>query len=340
MEKNKLAVVIPSWNAADSIGQCLDSLLSQTTQPEIIVVENGSTDNSVTFIRDKYPSVVLLEQARNFGFAGGVNIGIKKAMADGAKYIALFNNDAVADKSWLQNLVKVLDGEDRVGIVTSKLMDSHKTHLDSTGDYYTTWGLPYPRGRGEPVSDKYDKDTAIFAASGGASLYRVEMLKQIGLFDEAFFAYYEDVDMSWRAQLAGWQVCYEPSAEAYHQIGATSAKIKGFTTYQTMKNLPILMRKNVPLPLALTVGPRFWLAYCSFFWSAVWRGQFWPAFKGVVMSVYYLPHILIARRKIQKNRQVSIDYIKGMLVYDLPPNATRLRSLRQKWWKLTGRKNG
>src|SRR6201999_312952 len=94
--------------------------------------------------------------------------------------------------------------------------------------------------------DKYDKQTAVFVASGGASLYRIKMLQEIGLFDEDFFAYYEDVDLSFRAQLAGWKVAYAPRAVAYHQIGATSGHIKGFTTYQTIKNLPLLFYKNVP----------------------------------------------------------------------------------------------
>ncbi len=127
-------------------------------------------------------------------------------------YIGLFNNDAVADKDWLKNLTQVLDENSDTGIVTCKLVDANNQHLDSTGDIYTVWGLPFPRGRGEPVSTKYDDKTDIFAASGGASLYRTKMLEEIGLFDEDFFAYYEDVDLSFRAQLAGWKVKYAPTS--------------------------------------------------------------------------------------------------------------------------------
>lgn len=340
MVKNEVVVVIPNWNGTDSISDCLASLQSQTQNTEIIVVDNGSVDGSVEIIKSEFPSVKLLEQSKNLGFAGGVNVGIKQAINDGFEYVALFNNDAVADKNWLKNLVECLNNNKSVGIATGKLIDSQKQNLDSTGDYYTTWGLPYPRGRGEPVGDQYDQTTDIFAASGGASLYRVEMLKQIGLFDEHFFAYYEDVDLSFRAQLAGWKVKYVPAAEAYHQIGASSQKIKGFTTYQTMKNLPAVGRKNVPLSLLPKMLPRFWFAYIGFYFSALRRGQGWPATKGWFMAVVNLPRNFRDRLKIQKNRQVPVDYIKNIIVHDLPPNATKLRALRQRWWKLTGRANG
>ena len=338
MSSPDVFVVVPNWNGAESIASCLDSLQQQTTTAIVIVVDNGSVDGSVQLIKEKYPGVVLLEQPKNLGFAGGVNVGIKYAIAHNAKFVALFNNDAIADKNWLLNLQQKLNSNPKLGIVASKIVDSEQKHLDSTGEFYTTWGLPYPRGRDEAVSDKYDDQTVIFGASGGASLYRVEMLKQIGLFDEAFFAYYEDVDISFRAQLAGWKIEYVSSAVAYHQIGATSSKIKGFTTYQAMKNLPMIIRKNVPLQLLPTTLPRFFLAYLGFYFSAVARGQFWPATKGWFMALLNLPRNFYQRRKIHKNRQVSVDYIRSMLVYDLPPGAHELRKLRTKWWHLTGRK--
>jgi hypothetical protein len=242
--------------------------------------------------------------------------------------VALFNNDAVADKDWLQNLTKVMEQDEKIGIVTCKFLDIKAEHIDSTGDQYTTWGLPYPRGRDEPVSNKYDSQTSVFAASGGASLYRISMLKQIGLFDEDFFAYYEDVDISFRAQLAGWKVVYAPKAIAYHQIGATSSKIKGFTTYQTIKNLPMLLWKNVPIGLLATVVPRFYLAYFSFIFSALCRGQVWPAFKGLFATIVLTPKTIIKRLHIQRSKIVSTKYIRSIMTAGLPPNAIKLKKLR------------
>jgi GT2 family glycosyltransferase len=329
--------VVPNWNGAETLGACLDSLLIQTLRPRIIVVENGSTDGSNELL-GKYPSVEIIVLGRNHGFAGGVNAGIKRALEEKADFVALFNNDAVADKNWLKNLVDKAEKNPKLGIVTSKILNNTGEYLDSTGEGYTTWGLPCPRGRREAVTDKYDKDTKIFAASGGASLYRTKTLEEIGLFDENFFAYYEDVDLSFRAQLAGWRVAYTPRAVVYHQIGATSSKISGFSTYHTMKNLPWLFWKNVPRRLIWRMAPRFKFAYFSFYVSAVARGQGWPATKGFGKMLLLLPYKLIQRRKIQSRRKVSANYIDSILTHDLPPNAHKLRALRDAWWKLRRKK--
>jgi GT2 family glycosyltransferase len=164
------------------------------------------------------------------------------------------------------------------------------------------------------------------------------MFEEISLFDEDFFAYYEDVDISFRAQLNAWQVCYVPEAVAYHQIGATSSKIRGFTTYQTMKNLPLVWFKNVPQKYFFKIGVRFWFAYSLFFWSAVLRGQGWPALKGVVRAKMLLIKNVPVRLAIQRNRKVSDEYIWAMITHDLPPNASRLRQIRQAWQKVRGNK--
>jgi len=134
-----------------------------------------------------YPQIELIKHNDNKGFAGGVNAGIQLAMDSGCRYVALLNNDAIVDKEWLKSLRDALDATPDVGIVTSKILSQDGKSLDSTGDYYTTWGLPYPRGRGETDINKYDDRTDVFAASGGASLYRGSMLEEIGLFDEDFF---------------------------------------------------------------------------------------------------------------------------------------------------------
>lgn len=332
----KPVVVVPNWNGADSLKSCLDSLVAQSVECHIIVVDNASEDDSLSII-EQYTNIELVQHDKNRGYAGGVNPGFTAAIDSGAKYVAPFNNDAVADKNWLKHLVAYLDEHPRVGIATCKLLNATGSRLDSTGDYYTIWGLPYPRGRGQNQLDKYDSQTEIFGASGGASLYRVSMLKQIGLFDEDFFAYYEDVDLSFRAQLAGWKVAYVPAAEAYHQIGATSSKIHGFTTYQTLKNLPMLLVKNVPQPYFWLVLRRLILADTLFFLRALSRGHIWSAFKGAFMGSYRALGALSKRRQIQAAKTVSNDYIWGLLVHGLPPNAHALRHLRATWWKLTGR---
>jgi len=252
MTTQNTVIVIPNWNGKEHLKSCLDSLKAQSFSGHIIVVDNGSTDGSTDFISENYPDIELIRHSKNLGYAGGVNPGFKRAKELGATYAAPFNNDAVADINWLRSLVEFLEANPEFGIAAPKIMSSDGRHIDSTGDYYTTWGLPYPRGRGEPVDDKYDQQTVVFGASGGASLYRVAMLNEIGLLDEDFFAYYEDVDLSFRAQLAGWKVAYVPVAQVRHQMSVTGAKIKGFFAEQTFKNLPMLLWKNVPRSLLPT----------------------------------------------------------------------------------------
>jgi GT2 family glycosyltransferase len=327
-------VVIPNLNGGEELLEAVKSLTEQSLEPYIIVVDNASTDGSVEALEKKYKGVEIIRNTRNEGYAGGVNPGLRRAIELGATYAAPFNDDAVADKRWLKQLVEHLDAHPKVGAAACKVLTSDGERLDSTGDYYTNWGLPYPRGRRSYNLTKYDDQTTIFAASGAASLFRVSALQEVGLFDEDFFAYYEDVDLSFRLQLAGWKVAYVPSSMVYHHIGLTSARVKGFTTYQTIKNLPWLMYKNVPRGLLHKVWPRLLLAQFLFTGRAILRGHGWPA-----VCIYKTPKKLVQRRRIQKNRKVSNEYIWGLMVHDLPPNAHALRNLRAIWWKLR-RKQG
>jgi GT2 family glycosyltransferase len=325
----KSAIIIPNWNGKNSLKRCLDSVLNQSTIASIILIENGSNDGSLEYVKKEYSSIKIIDNKKNLGFSGGVNAGIKYALDNNYTYIALLNNDAVADKKWLENMLRSIKLDKKIGIVTPKMLSNRNNELDSTGDYLTRWGLPYPRGRGVVDQKQYDRSINVFSASGGASLYRAEMFNKVGLFDEDFFAYYEDMDLSFRAQLAGWKIIYEPTSIVHHQIGATSNKIKGFTTYQTMKNLPWLILKNIPLRYLIGVMIRFSIAYLSFALSSIRRGQFTFALKGILISSIYIPKKLIQRYKIQKNKNVSDKYIWSMIVKDLPPNAKNLRKFRK-----------
>ena len=332
-------VVIPNLNGGDELLAAVRSLAEQSLEPYVIVVDNASTDGSAEKVAQSYPTVEIIRNKKNRGYAGGVNPGLQRAIELGAEFAAVFNDDAIADRQWLRRLVEQLQASPKVGAAACKVVTSDKERLDTTGDYYTDWGLPYPRGRREYDLHKYDQQTEIFAASGAASLYRVKALKEVGLFDESFFAYYEDVDLSFRLQLAGWRVAFVPSSIVYHHIGMTSGRIKGFTTYQTMKNLPLLWFKNVPKQYLWHVGIRLLLAQTLFFGRAITRGQGWVALRGAVRGLFLMLLKVSERRRIQRDKKVSDKYIWSMLVHDLPPNAHALRSLRAKWWKL-GRRKG
>ncbi len=228
------------------MGKTIKSLKRQTTELDIIVVENGSTDGSYEYIVNCFPNVIVLKNIKNLGFAGGVNVGIKYCLENSYEFIALLNNDASAEKKWLEQALEPMEKDDSIGIVTSKILSKNGRTIDSTGIAYTTWGLPYPINNDASAEKNQQTSCFVFAASGGACVFRSKVFLEIGLFDEDFFAYYEDVDISFRAQLSGYRVWYESTSLVYHATGSTSSRYKGFTTYQTLKNLPWLFWKNAP----------------------------------------------------------------------------------------------
>lgn len=333
----RLYVVIPNWNGIDLIRECLESLRHQTVKHHVIVVDNGSVDGSDQLIRDEFPEVQLLAFPNNAGFAGGVNRGIRPALEQGADYIALFNNDAVADPDWLENLAKTAEANPRAGMVAAKIATQDGTHLDSTGDFYSIWGFAFPRGRGEADTGQYDGTGSrrVFAASGGASLYRAATLEDIGLFDERFFAYFEDVDISFRARLAGWDVLYEPKARVRHFIGGTSSRIdrKGekveapahndrpspFARFQTVKNFHYLYWKNMPGRLFWEYLPLYLASWAMMLVSDLKRGLIGSNLRANWAALRQAAPVLRDRAKIQRKRKVTPEEIDELLVHSLPP---------------------
>lgn len=314
----KVFVVIPNLNGADFLQSCLESLQNQTQTHEVVIVDNNSTDNSVYIIEEYFPSSTLLKLHKNHGFAGGVNKGISYALENGADAVALFNNDAVADKNWLKKLVKTMEST-QAGIVTCKLMRDDKRHFDSTGDFYSVYGIAFPRGRNKADKGQYDKSEEVFGASGGASLYSAKMLKEIGLFDERFFAYFEDIDISFRARLAGWKIFYEPESIAYHRVSGTSSKMGDFTRYHSIKNFLILYTKNMPTNLYWKYLPRFLYQFTRTTAKSLLDLKPHVWLKAVIIFLAYLPDIIWDRYHIQKNRQLSNSEVESLLSKNRPP---------------------
>lgn len=325
----KIAIVIPNWNGADMIAECLQSLQKQSQTAEIIVVDNGSVDNSVAIIKEQFPKVTLIELPINTGFDGGVNTGIKYAIENDFDAVALFNNDAIADKNWLKELSTLLKNNETAAAITPKILSRDGSHIDTTGDWYSTWGLTVARQRNKPASEAKNEIEEVFGACAGASLYRISALEDVGLFDEKFFAYYEDTELSFRFQLRDWKIIYCPTAVVNHATSTTGNRVHGFTTYQTMKNLPMLFWKDVPTGLLLHMLPRFLIAYYLVFFNSLFQsGRRWPALKGHAVWIKNIPYTFKERRKIQSRRTANNDYIWSILLKDLPPDADRLRKFR------------
>ncbi len=324
----KAIVVIPNWNGADMLALCLESLRHQSKKSDVLVVDNGSIDNSIELLESQFPEVILIKLPKNTGFAGGVNTGIKYALEKDYNAVALLNNDAIADKKWLSRLIDTLESDNKVGIVTSKILREDKKLLDSTGDFYNAWGTATPRGRDSIDTGQFDKDTDVFGASGGASLYRTELFKDIGLFDEDFFAYYEDIDISFRARLAGWEILYEPSSIVYHKVGATSGTVRGFTTYHSLKNLFFLSYKNLPLSLLIRQFPKRFVYYVALHAYAWLHGKPGSSLRALLQVILLLPRKTAERWRIQRNKKIDTEQLNTYIVQSLPE--TTKRKLRLK----------
>jgi GT2 family glycosyltransferase len=269
MSQPLISVIVLNWNGRHFLKSCLDSLLVQTHgHREIIVVDNGSTDGSVEFLKACYGSqIVLIKNGRNEGFAKGVNIGVN---ASRGQYIALLNNDAVADKRWLEELMKGVSQGETVGMCASKiLLLSDRQVIDKVGHLLYPDGLNAGRGLGERDRGQYDRMEEVLFPDGSAALYRKAMLDEIGLFDEQFFAYGDDADLGLRGRLFKWTCMYVPTAVVYHVHSGTLGRLSPLKALLVERNRFWLALKLLPLPLLFlspffTVARFFWHAYGAF----------------------------------------------------------------------------
>lgn len=303
---------------------CLESLLKQTYEAyHILLIDNGSTDDSLNHLKvfENQSRITFVKNPVNDGFAGGVNIGIRYAIKHQYAYTSLINNDATLAPNWLSVLIETIR-QKNVDSATGLLLDSSDEHIESTADSFSIWGIPFPNQRGEKATSA-SKSGYVFGGTAGASVYKTSLFKDIGLFDYAFFAYFEDSDISFRSQISGHRAYYEKRAIAWHDHGTTSSKMPGFTVMQTFKNLPLLFWKNVPASLMPSLLPRFTVYYIAIYLRAALRRQFLIASKGVLLSMYHLPRALRMRRDIQKNRRVSIEYLRSIIYPAIPPNNTK-----------------
>ena len=316
--KSVLVVILNYKGWRDTL-KCLESLRAQTFRDfEILLIDNGSGDESVAELsKAKMPKLHFRKEPKNTGFTGGVNIGIRWAIENSFENVALLNNDAWAEPEWLENLVKGFENSPEIGAVTSLMLNKTGEKIDDAGDIYSTWGVPSLRGEGEP-RESAPESGLVFGATGGATIYKTEVFEKIGLFDEDFFAYNEDVDIDWRMQLAGFKIWYEKSAVVWHKHSATSSKIPGFTINQVFKNLPQVFWKNVPMPMIFWMWPKFALVYTAFIFYQIPKGGVKFALKGFWQSLKLTPAAFRKRRKIQREKVVSNAYISSILYHGLP----------------------
>jgi len=316
----RTSLIIVNWNGRDLLEDCLPSLENQTiTAEEIIVVDNGSNDDSVEFLKISFPSVKVVTLDKNYGFAKANNIGIR--LASGSR-IALLNNDTVVDSQWLEELNHALDNHPEVGFCASKmLMYRDPNIIDSAGDMLGI-AKAYKRGHGRPNGTEFNEPGYVFGACAGAAIYRSEMLNDIGLFDETFVTNLEDVDLSFRAQLVGYKCMYVPSAVVYHKVGETKRRI-GWTDRLTQRNNKLMWLKNAPGWLLIKYAPQVLSEETTKFAGSLGigiSGFRLPDSKNLKMRLtvnaevlWRFPEIQRKRREIQRRRVVNAAYIESFL---------------------------
>ncbi len=318
--KPKISVIIPNWNGKKYLKTCLDSLKNQSFKNfEIILVDNGSEDGSVKFTKSHYPEIQTISLGVNTGFSRAVNTGIKKAKGE---YILLLNNDTEADPNLLKNLNLTSEKyRDYYFYACKILCFDKKDIIDSAGDGLYKNGIAYRRGRYQKDGLEFNKIKEVFGACGGAALYRKELFNKIGFFDEDFFAFYEDVDINFRAQLAGFRCLYIPSAVVCH-IGHGSLEEKDpFVQRLSLRNRFFVLIKNLPLKLFL-----------KYFREIIWFHLWWLIKDLIKILIKYKYNeevrfrfrvrnevfknfwkLYKKRRIIQKNRKINLKYLESIL---------------------------
>ena len=246
MQKKKVTVVIPNYNGIKYIRGCMDSLRLQEGETfDIIVIDNASKDGSLEILQAEYQEARVIALSENTGFCHAVNLGIRESTTP---YVILLNNDTIVKPGFVKALVEAMEESEEIFSVSSMMLSMQdESIIDDAGDGYCALGWAYSRGKGQPAT-AYNEKVEIFAACGGAAIYRKSIIEEIGEFDENHFAYLEDIDIGYRARIYGYRNLYEPKARVVHAGSATSgSRYNEFKTRLASANNAYMIGKNMPL---------------------------------------------------------------------------------------------
>ncbi len=309
-----ISVVIPSYNGKTLLQTCLASLAKQNRNDfEVIVIDNGSSDGTQAFLTNAYPWVRVFVSEEQLGFAKAANLGIGAARG---RCVALLNNDTEVDPNWLTALKNRLDGDSSLGFCASKMLRYDQRHIiDGAGDVYSRGGNAFRLGWDSPDGASFQRSYRVFGACAAAVMYRKCMLDRIGLMDEDFMMYYEDTDLSFRAQLHGYRCEYVPEALVYHVGSASSGqKLTSQTLFLISRNSIYVIVKNYPFRLLVTNSARIALSRVRFTCSHLLRNPKlgYAYFKGMLFALGSVILMLKKRRVIQRSSTVSPTYIQEL----------------------------
>lgn len=308
----RVTAVVQNWNRRDLLQPCLAALRGQSyPSSEIVLVDNGSTDDSVAYVREHFPEVTVMALPDNRGFAAGNNVAIR---ASNSRYIALLNNDAQPEADWLEAMMDALATHPEVGFCASKMLylDDLQT-IDTAGDVFYDYGAGGKRGMDQPDGCEFSRAEYVFGACAGAAIYRRSMLQDIGLFDEDFFLYMEDIDLSFRAQLRGYKCLFVPAGRVYHQVSATTGRGSRLSIYYSLRNMLYVLVKDLPTSLLIHhLGPIlvYFLAGDAIFALSGYAAEVARARRD---NLGMVRKMLAKREAIQSTRRVSDAYIESIM---------------------------
>jgi len=256
-----VAVVILNWNGRSYLEKFLPSVIkSSYNNYSVIVADNSSTDDSISFLRSNFPGVEVIEIAGNQGFAKGYNIALKQVKA---KYLLLLNSDVEVSPGWIEPLVTLLEKDPAIAACQPKILSWHEKnkfeYAGASGGWLDVFGYPFTRGRVlehcEEDHGQYDTAAPCFWATGAALFVRADVFHEMQGFDEYFFAHQEEIDLCWRMQLSGYKIYAEPASVVYHVGGGTLPKTNHHKTYLNYRNNMIMLYKNISWDKKLWLVP-------------------------------------------------------------------------------------
>lgn len=312
----KTLVVIVNFNGKEFLGRCLESLQCQIFQNfKTVVVDNFSCDGSVEGIEERFSGVEIIRLEKNAGFAAANNYAIKRA--EGFQWVALLNPDAIAEPDWLSNLHMAAEKNSQYNFFGSHLKkQGSKDQLDGTGDVYHLCGLAWRRDHGAPEKQTSRLVEEIFSPCAAAAMYRRDIVLDVDGFDERFFCYFEDIDLSFRLRLLGHRCLYVPNAKVEHFGSAIAGRRSDFAVYHGHRNMVWAYVKNMPSRLFWRGLPQHILAnLAALIWFSL-TGQAGTIFKAKRDALLGLRKAIEQRKSIQKKIKVSSKNLKKVLATD------------------------
>jgi len=321
--KLKIAVVILNWNGKDWLEKFLPTVIKHSSDTEIIVADNGSTDDSISFLSANFPTVRIVNNKENLGFAGGYNKALNQIHA---KYYVLLNSDVEVTEDWIAPIINLMDSDKNIAACQPKLLDfNNRTKFEyagASGGFIDNLGYPFCRGRIfgslEEDSGQYNEAIEVFWATGACIFVRAEAFWEVGGFDEEFFAHQEEIDLCWRFKNKGYKVMVEPKSVVYHVGGGTLDTGSPFKTHLNFRNNLKMLFKNLPLPSLFVVIPiRLLLdavAAITFLKQKNGFSHFFAIVRAHFAFYFAIPKLMAKRHKINQKNNLVGKMEKSILV--------------------------